>query len=84
MGVKEDIRGGKCGSLTVIYKGYEVDVAGLKDHLKVSFWENPDQVVGKIIEVKYFEETKNANGGISLPFPSFVQIRDDKDEVSIA
>lgn len=84
IGVKEDIRGGKCGSLTVDYRGYKVDVAGLKDAQKVEFWNNPELIVGKIIEVKYFEESKNAQGGISLRFPSFIQIREDKDEVSYA
>jgi DNA ligase-1 len=59
-------------------------VAGLKEHLKTSFWSNPEQVVGKIIEVKYKDESSNAQGGISLRFPSFIRVRDDKDEVSYA
>lgn len=50
VGVKEDIRGGKAGSLTVDYKGYRVDVAGLKEHQKVSFWNNPEQVEGKFLK----------------------------------
>ena len=82
IGIKEDIRGNKCGSITVNYKGFEVDCSGLTHKLKEDFWNNPELVVGKIIEVKYFEESKNSNGGLSLRFPSFVRIREDKNEVS--
>ncbi|PED63992.1 ATP-dependent DNA ligase [Priestia megaterium] len=84
IGVKEDIRGGKCGSLTVEYKGFHVDVAGLKEKDKVEFWSNPESIIGKLIEVKYFEESTNAQGTLSLRFPSFVRIRTDKTEVSYA
>ena len=80
--VKEDIRGGRCGSITVDYKGYQVDVGGLNDKDKEIFWNNPKEVIGKIVEVKFFEESKNQQGGTSLRFPSFVRIRDDKNEVS--
>jgi len=86
VGIKEDIRGNRCGSITVDYKGFKVDVAGLKDEQKDLFWKHPEIVVGKIIEVKYFEESKNSQGSLSLRFPSFVRIRNDKtsEDVSYA
>lgn len=84
VGIKEDIRGNKCGSITVDYKGYNVDVAGLKEKDKIEFWNNPDLVVGKLIEVKYKDESTNASGGLSLRHPNFIRIRNDKDEVSYA
>lgn len=80
--VVEDIRGGKCGSIIVDYKGHRVAVAGLKEKWKVDFWKDPSLVVGKIVEIKYFQESKNEHGGLSLRQPSLNRIRDDKDEVS--
>ena len=38
--------------------------------------------MGKIIKVKYFEETQNQQGTLSLRFPVFLELRNDKDEVS--
>ena len=38
--------------------------------------------IGQIIEVKYKEQTKNKNGTESLQFPVFVEVRNDKVEVS--
>ena len=35
------------------------------------FYKNPKKILGKIITVQYFEETKNQDGGISLRFPTF-------------
>ena len=43
---------------------------------------NPKNVVGHIISVKYKEETKNKDGGISIQFPVFECVRFDKDEPS--
>lgn len=79
VGVKEDIRAqGKAGSLEVDYKGFKVSVAGLKENEKIEFWNNPESIVGKIIEVKYFEESTNQQGTLSLRFPNFIRIRDEK------
>jgi DNA ligase-1 len=35
------------------------------------FYKHPQKILGKIITVQYFEETKNQDGGISLRFPTF-------------
>lgn len=43
------------------------------------FIENPDEICGKIIEVQFFEESKDEKTGQpSLRFPVFKGIRDDK------
>jgi len=83
IGINEEVRGGKCGSLSVDYKGHKVNVPILSHKEQKLFWENPELVIGKVIEVKYFEESSNAHDGISLRFPSFIRVR-EKDVVSYA
>lgn len=70
------------GSLTVDFKGEPQGVSGIKDDLKELWWNNPDKIIGKIIEVKYKSATKDKEGKESLQFCSFVRVRDDKDEVN--
>ena len=71
---------GTLGALLVRYKnGNTVKVgSGFSDELRQAIWKNPNDMIGKIIEVQYFEETTNADGGISLRFPVFKDIRTDK------
>lgn len=76
--IKEHIRGNKVGAIVVDYKGYDVGVSGIKDNDRVSWWQNPNEIVGKIVEIKYFRETKDKHGNLSLRFPSVVRIREDK------
>ncbi len=45
------------------------------------FYQNPKKILGKIITVQYFEETKNQDGGISLRFPTFKILHGDSREV---
>jgi DNA ligase-1 len=73
---------GTLGALLVRYKnGNTVKVgSGFSDELRRLIWTNPKDMIGKIIEVQYFEETTNADGGISLRFPVFKDVRTDKLE----
>ncbi|GAA0082883.1 ATP-dependent DNA ligase [Clostridium sp. CTA-6] len=74
---------GVLGSFIIDYKGHNVKVgSGYTDEDRKMFWENKDAFIEKIIEVQYFEETKNQNGGISLRFPVYKCMRNDKIEPS--
>ena len=71
------------GALICNYKGNEVQVgSGFTDMDRKRFWLHPEEVIGKIILVKYKEETKNKNGGTSIQFPVFQGVRYDKDTES--
>jgi DNA ligase-1 len=76
---------GTLGRLNVDYKGNIVGVgSGFSDGDRTYIWNNQSEVLGKIVEIQYFEEsTNNKNKDeVSLRFPVFKSIRDDKDEVS--
>jgi DNA ligase-1 len=75
---------GRLGAVVVDFKGNEVRVgSGFSDELRDSIWKNPNSIIGKIIEVKYKEVTKNKDTGAeSLQFPVFIGIRKDKEEES--
>lgn len=74
---------GKLGSISVDYQGYEVKVgSGFSDEQRSYYWEHQNEIVGKIVTIKYFEESENKEGEKALRFPIFTQIRDDKNEVS--
>jgi DNA ligase-1 len=73
---------GTLGAIHVRYKdGNIVKVgSGFSDELRALIWLEPSDFVGKIAEISYFEETTNADGGISLRFPVFKDFRPDKLE----
>jgi DNA ligase-1 len=45
--------------------------SGFTIEQRQGFYKHPSKILGKIITVQYFEETKNQDGGISLRFPTF-------------
>ena len=70
---------GTLGALVCEYKYSTVDVgSGFSDALRDEIWANKDAWLGKIITVKYFEETYNSATGLpSLRFPVFIRVRED-------
>lgn len=74
---------GTLGALVCNYKGNKVKVgSGFSDEDRKQIWQHPEDIIGKIITVKYKEETKNKDGGISIQFPVFETVRFDKSEPS--
>lgn len=75
---------GTLGAMVVDFKGNEVGVGtGFSDEQRVSFWDDRDNLVGKLCEIKYKEVSSDKKTGEeSLQFPVFVGIRNDKTEVS--
>lgn len=69
------------GGIYVKYKDNIVAIgSGFTDKEREQYYNNPDMIVGKIVEIQYFEESTNQNNNdISLRFPTFKGIRDDKD-----
>lgn len=73
---------GTLGSIECDYKGFKLGVPGFTDEMRDYYWNNPNEIIGKIVQIKYKGETKNKQGGISVQFPSFQCIRHDKTEPS--
>ena len=63
------------------HKNHTVRVgSGFSIEQRQEFYKNPKKILGKIIQVQYFEETKNQDGGISLRFPTFKYLYGDSRE----
>lgn len=52
--------------------------SGFSDEMRIEIWKNKEKYLNKIAEIQYFEETTNQDGGQSLRFPVFLDIRRDK------
>jgi DNA ligase-1 len=75
---------GNLGGFICEYKdGNTVRVGGgFKQHERKEFWEKREEMIGKIIEVRYFQESTNQNGGKSIRHGHFMGVRWDKNEPS--
>lgn len=73
---------GTLGAILVRYKnGNTVKVgSGFTDWLRTEIWNNQGKYMDAVVEIKYFEETTNQDGGESLRFPIFNDFRPDKLE----
>lgn len=74
---------GTLGAIVCNYKDYLINVgSGFTDEDRSRIWNNPESIIGKIVTVKYKEETCNKYGGVSLQFPVYVCTRNDKNKES--
>ena len=73
---------GTLGAILVRYKdGNTVRVgSGFSDEMRKHIWSDPNSFIYRIAEIQFFEETTNKDGGKSLRFPVFKDIRYDKAE----
>lgn len=75
---------GMLGAVVVEYKGSTANVgSGFTDEQRMEYWTKRDELIGKIVEVKYKEETTDKKTGLkSMQFPTWVQMRPDRNSVS--
>ena len=75
---------GTLGKIVCDYKGNILRVgSGFTDEQRFLYWNNPHLIQDKIVEIQYFEESKDKKTDeLSLRFPVFKRLRDDKDEES--
>lgn len=72
---------GIMGSITCNYFDNTVDVgSGFNDSQREYYAKHPEEIVGKIVSIKYKEETQNKDGGKSLQFPVYMGILIDRDK----
>lgn len=75
---------GTLGALVVKYKDNTVNVgSGFDDETRRRFWNNRELLIGRVVEVKYKEISKDKKTGLeSLQFPIFVRLREENKCVS--
>lgn len=75
---------GRLGGVVAQFKDFEVQVgSGFSKEERVNFWNDPSLIIGKIIDVQYFEESSNQKGGKGLRFPTYKSLRSDKTAADI-
>lgn len=75
---------GTLGALVVKYKDNTVNVgSGFDDKTRKSLWDKRKSLIGRVVEVKYKEISKDKKTGLeSLQFPVYVGLREVGKEVS--
>ena len=76
----------RLGTLYVDYKGFQAGVGyGFSDAERDEFWNNRDtknSIIGRVVEIRYTEESNNKDGGLNMRFARFKRVREEGKEVS--
>ena len=76
---KKEIESIMLSKVIIEHKGNDVGVgSGFSMEQRLYFKDHPEDIIGKVITVTYFEETKNQDGTFSLRFPVVKYIHGDK------
>jgi DNA ligase-1 len=72
-----------CMAAAIIeYKGGEVGVgSGWTIKQRRKYLKHPEKLIGRVLTVQYFEETKNQNGGYGLRFPVVKAVHGKEREI---
>ena len=75
---------GMLGAFIINYKGNNVNVgSGYTDGERIELWNKRDELIGRVLQVKFKEETKDKKTGlVSIQFPIYQCIREIGKEVS--
>lgn len=75
---------GTLGGIVVNYKGFKVKAgSGFTQEQREYYWTHPEEIVGRIVCIKCKGESKNKNNSdLSMNFPIFNGVRNDKEEES--
>lgn len=69
-------------AVVIEHKGHRVKIgSGFSMADRERYFRNPELIVGKQITVRYFEESSNREGGISLRFPTVKKIWEEKRDI---
>lgn len=72
----------KLGAVVCKYNDNTVNVgSGFTDKQRIYYWQHKDEILNKIVDVKYKEVTTDKKTGLkSLQFPTFLCIRSETDK----
>ncbi|VIF91050.1 DNA ligase [Clostridioides difficile] len=74
---------GVLGNIICDYKGCRIGVgSGFTDEQRKYYFNNQDKIINHVVEIKFFEETNNEKGDLSLRFPIFLRVREVGKEIS--
>lgn len=73
----------KCvGNLVIEHKGNKVGVGtGLSLEQRKRWYEHPEEIIGRVVTIKYFEETQDQFGNWSLRFPVLKAIYEGERDI---
>ena len=69
-------------AVVIEHRGYKVKVgSGWSQEQRLHYYKFPKEIINKTITVKYFSESINQNGGVSLRFPIMKTVHGEKREI---